>query len=129
MQHCDVSTEAEINGSEIQLCVSHSKGANWHSEFRYGPFSVVEGDIYEISFETKSKFDYTFSVWLGQFNEPYQSLVTDENHFGEELASASWTRYSHRWIVSQSEAKSRLVFVIGPIDNLVEFRNIKLNKK
>ncbi|HBR92634.1 MAG TPA: hypothetical protein DEA90_00540 [Opitutae bacterium] len=35
VQHCDVSTEAEMNGSEIQLCVSNSKGANWHSEFRY----------------------------------------------------------------------------------------------
>ena len=129
VQHCGVSTETEICGSEIKLIVSRSKGANWHSEFRYGPFSVTEGDIYETSFETKAKFDYKFSVWLRQFNEPYAALVSDENHFGEELANASWARFSHQWIVSRSEAKTRLVFVIGPIDNVVEFRNIKLKKR
>jgi hypothetical protein len=129
VEHCGVSTKAEIKESEIRLSVSNAKGANWHSELRYGPFAVSEGDVYDISFETKAKIDFGFSVWLGQFDNPYAALIADANHFGEEVASSSWTHFNHQWVVAKSEARARLVFVVGPIDNIVEFRDIKLSKR
>ncbi|WFB37586.1 carbohydrate binding domain-containing protein [Kiritimatiellota bacterium B12222] len=128
VEHCEVSTQADIKDNEIKLIVSNAKGAHWHSELRYGPFEVEEGEVYALSFETKAKVAYRFSVWLGQFDAPYAALIADENHFGEALADGQWRSFSHEWVVTKREVRARLVFVVGPIDNIVEFRNIRLIK-
>ncbi|MDF3130674.1 hypothetical protein P0Y35_15805 [Kiritimatiellaeota bacterium B1221] len=127
-EHCGGSTQAKIKDNEIKLMIGNAKGANWHSELRYGPFQVEEGDIYTVSFETKAMVAYRFSVWLGQLDSPYAALIADAHHFGEALADCQWRSFRHEWVVAQSEARARLVFVVGPIDNVVEFRKIRLIK-
>ncbi len=126
--HQGVSMNATLEDSVLSLDISDTSGANWHGELRYAPFEVSVGDRFEISFFVKAKNAFTFSVWLGQMESPYASLVPTDNHFGEETMTDEWQTFAHIWEPFMNEANVRLNFVLGQIDNVVEIKNVSLTK-
>jgi hypothetical protein len=74
----------------------------------------------------KAKKPFAFSVWIGQANDPYQSLVDDEDHFGEQMMTDDWECYSHTFTATMDEPNARLDFVLGAIDNVVELEDVSL---
>ncbi|PTX97386.1 hypothetical protein DB346_20535 [Verrucomicrobia bacterium LW23] len=102
--------------------------ANWHGELTYAPFPVTLGDAIEVSFAARAEKRFTFSVWLGQFNSPWASLV-GASHFREAWLEPEWKTWTHTWHVETTEPEARLNFVLGQIDTTVEIRDVKLEWK
>lgn len=126
--HHDVAMIPTVNDAVLRLEISSTKGANWHGELLYAPFPVAQGETLAVSFEARAKEPFLFSVWLGQRNAPYQSLVPPENHFGEKMMTAEWQTFTHVWHPFVAEAEARLDFVLGRIDNEVEIRAVSLRR-
>ncbi|MDF3058945.1 MAG: Carbohydrate binding domain [Rariglobus sp.] len=124
--HKGVTMTPARQGDVLRLAIANTSGANWHGELLFAPFPVVEGETYRLSFSARADAPFAFSVWLGQMESPYSSLVTKENHFGEKLMTPDWQAFTHVWTASRSEPKARLDFVLGQIDNTVELQNVKL---
>jgi len=112
----------------LALDISKTRGANWHGELRYSPFPVKAEDTFTVSFSARAKHPFTFSVWLGQQNDPWKSLIPEENHFGAQLMTAEWQTFTHTWHPFMDEESARLNFVLGQIDNIVEIKDVKLVK-
>jgi hypothetical protein len=126
--HKGVEMQPTLHDSILRLDITKTVGANWHGELRYAPFPVLVGDIFMVSFSVKAERPFTFSVWLGQQEPPHKSLVSDENHFGEEMMTSEWQTFTHTWKPILAEKAARLNFVFGQIDNIVEIRDVELNK-
>ncbi|MAX23363.1 MAG: hypothetical protein CMJ19_02570 [Phycisphaeraceae bacterium] len=124
--HEGVDMQTQVADDTLRLTITGTSGANWHAEFKYEPFAVKKGDVYEISFSAKAKTPFDFSVWLGQKNEPFQSLVTEENHYGQTTMPDDWETFTHIWTVEKDEPEARLDFVLGAIDNVIELEDISL---
>jgi hypothetical protein len=129
LYHEGVEINPSINDSVLSLNVSNTQGANWHGELRYAPFEVSPTEIYTVRFSVRAKHPFTFSVWLGQMNSPYDSLVPEENHFGEEMMTTEWQTFTHTWTPNLAESQARLNFVFGQIDNIVEIKDVSLTCK
>jgi hypothetical protein len=128
LTHKGVVMTPSIENSILRLEISKTSGANWQGALRYSPFPVAAGDIFAVSFSARTKHPFTFSVWLGQQDSPYKSLVSEENHFGEKMMTSDWQAFTHTWKPVLSEKAARLNFVLGQIDNWVEIKDIELNK-
>jgi hypothetical protein len=126
LQHEGVEMRPTLKDGILSLDISKTQGANWHGELRYSPFQVTAGDTFTVSFSARATHPFTFSVWLGQRDSPYASLVTEENHFGEEVMPAEWQTFSHTWHACIDEDCARLNFVLGQIDNTVELQDVIL---
>jgi len=126
--HNGVEMKPALHDSVLSLKISNTHGANWHGELRYSPFPVRAGDTFVVSFSARAKHPFTFSVWLGQQDAPFKSLVPEENHFGEDRMTSDWKDFTHTWNPFLDEKSARLNFVFGQIDNIVEIRDIKLTK-
>ena len=124
--HEGVQIQPKVEDGTMSLTITGTCGANWHAEFKYEPFEVKKGDIFEISFSAKAKTPFDFSVWLGQKNEPFKSLVSEDNHYGETKMPDDWEAFTHTWTAVADEPEARLDFVLGPIDNVVELEDISL---
>ena len=124
--HEGVQIQPKVEDGTMLLTITGTCGANWHAEFKYEPFEVKKGDIFEISFSAKAKTPFDFSVWLGQKNEPFKSLVSEDNHYGETKMPDDWEAFTHTWTAVADEPEARLDFVLGPIDNVVELEDISL---
>lgn len=124
--HEGVRVSPEVHDSVLALNVSNAQGANWHGELRYAPFEVSPSEMYTVSFSVRAKCAFNFSVWLGQMNSPFKSLVPEENHFGEEMMTTEWQTFTHTWTPKMEESQARLNFAIGPIDNIVEIKSVSL---
>lgn len=112
----------------LALEISGTHGANWHGELRYAPFAVAKGEVFTVSFAARARRPFTFSVWLGQVDAPYASLVPKENHFGSPVMTTEWQSFSHTWRPCVDEERARLNFALGQIDNVVELRGVELRK-
>jgi len=128
LTHAGVVIEPTLKDSVLSLDVSKTHGANWHGELRFSPFPVKVGDTFTVSFSARSKRPFTFSVWLGQQNEPWASLVPKENHFGAPMMPAEWQAFTHTWHPFLDEESARLNFALGQIDTTVEIKDVKLTK-
>jgi len=128
LTHEGVLITSAVKDSVLSLEISRTRGANWHGELRYSPFRVSIGDVFSVSFSVRAKRPFTFSVWLGQQNAPYKSLVAEENHFGEEIMTDEWQTFTHTWHPILTEEAARLNFVLGQIDNAVEIKDVRLTK-
>ena len=120
-----VITPSENLGA-LRLVVANTSGANWHGELIHAPIQVEEGETYHLSFYARAESPFLFSVWLGQMESPYASLVADENHFGEKMMTPEWKLFTHTWRARRSEQKARLDFVVGRIDNTIEIKDVEL---
>jgi len=127
--HQGVAITAMVENDVLRLQIENTTGSNWHAELRYAPFPVYLGDIYTVSFSARALHPFTFSVWLGQHHSPYQSLVPDENHFGERMMTTEWQGFSHIWKPHLNEKTARLNFVLGQIENVIEIANIDLKNR
>ena len=115
-----------VDGTVLRLAISNTSGANWHGELCYAPFPVVAGSKLAVSFAARARESFAFSVWLGQSESPYRSLVAQDNHFGEQTMTSEWRTYAHQWHPTLSEQAARLNFVLGQTDNQVELKEITL---
>jgi Carbohydrate binding domain len=129
LTHQGVKITPTLKDSVLSLDISKALGANWHGELRYSPFPVRTGNIFTVSFSARAKHPLSFSVWLGQQDAPHKSLVPEENHFGEKTLTTKWQAFSHTWHPFLAEEFSRLNFVFGQIDNVVEIKEVKLTQK
>ena len=128
LTHHGVEMVPTVKDSVLSLAISKAQGANWHGELRYSPFPARQGDIFEVTFSARAEHPFTFSVWLGQQDAPYKSLVHEENHFGAPVMNSEWHTYTHTWHPFLSEEAARLNFVLGQIDNTVEIKYVQLSK-
>jgi hypothetical protein len=128
LTHNGVEMQPTVTDSVLSLAVSKTHGANWHGELRYSPFAVREGETFEVSFSARADHPFSFSVWLGQQDAPYKSLVPEDNHFGAPMMNSEWQTYTHTWHPNLSEESARLNFVLGQIDNRVEIKYVRLTK-
>jgi hypothetical protein len=126
--HKGVKIFPTVEEAVLRLDISHTSGANWHGELRYSPFAVVPGAAFAVSFSVRAKQPFTFSVWLGQRDSPYKSLVPEETHFGEKKMTSDWQTFRHIWRPVLREEAARLNFVFGQIDNTVEIKDVMLTK-
>jgi CO dehydrogenase/acetyl-CoA synthase alpha subunit len=124
--HQGVTMQSEVADDTLTLTITGTSGDNWHAEFKYEPFAVKKGDIYEVSFSAKAKTPFEFSVWLGQKNEPFKSLVAQEDHYGQTTMLDDWETFTHTWTVEEDEDQARLNFVLGAVDNVIELEDISL---
>jgi hypothetical protein len=124
--HEGVLITPTVKDAVLWLDISQTRGANWHGELRYSPFAVSAGDNFLVSFSARAKRLFKFSVWLGQQDAPYKSLVPQENHFGDAMMTADWQAFTHTWHSFLSEPEARLNFVFGQIDNIVEIKAVRL---
>jgi hypothetical protein len=129
LNHQGVVMMPSVKSSVLYLDISKTSRANWHGELRYSPFPVTAGDTFTISFSVRAKHPFTFSVWLGQQNAPYQSLVSEQNHFGEKWMRPEWQTFTHTWQAIVNEENARLNFVLGQIDNSIEIKDVSLKKQ
>jgi hypothetical protein len=127
--HHGVAMTPSVENAVLRLDISKTSGANWQGALRYSPFPVAVGDIFTVSFSVRAKHPFTFSVWLGQQDSPYKSLVSDKNHFGEEMMTSDWQTFTHTWNPVLNEKTARLNFVLGQIDNSIEIKDIGLKKQ
>lgn len=121
-----VHAEASVSKGVVSIPMKWTRGANWHVELIYGPFPVKAGQRYAIGFDACATQAFRFSVWLGQYDDPYAALVADENHFGEDTLRRDWEFYRHAWTVTQDEPRARVDFVLGRVDATVRIRNPRL---
>lgn len=128
LTHQGVEMIPTVNEEVLSLAISGTHGANWHGELRYAPFPVREGETFEVTFSARAERPFSFSVWLGQLDAPYKSLVPEENHFGAPMMNPDWHTYTHTWHPNLSEESARLNFVLGQIDNTVEIKYVRLSK-
>ncbi len=128
LTHNGVVMDPTLKDSILSLDISKTSGANWHGELRYSPFPVKVGDILKVSFSARAKHPFTFSVWLGQQNAPYKSLVSEDNHFGAPMMTTEWQTFTHTWHPFMDEELSRLNFVLGQIDTTVDIKGVALIK-
>jgi hypothetical protein len=128
LTHEGVGMAPTLKDSVLSLEISKTRGANWHGELRYSPFPVKQGDVFTVSFSARAKHPFSFSVWLGQQNAPWKSLVSEENRFGAPMMAPEWQTFTHTWHPVLEEENSRLNFVLGQIDNTVEIKDVKLAK-
>lgn len=126
--HKGVTMMPDQQGDGLRLVIAGTSGANWHGEFMFAPFAVTAGATYRLSFSARAEKAFTFSVWLGQMESPHASLVAKENHFGEKRMTSDWQTFTHGWTAGRSEAKARLNFALGQIDNTVELKNVELTQ-
>ena len=124
--HAGVVMRPTVEAGTVRLEISGAHGANWHGELRHTPFAVAEGDTLALSFDARSEHPFTFSIWLGQRDPPYASLVREEDRFQREPMLPEWKTFHHRWRVVTAEENARLNFALGQIDNVVEIRNVSL---
>lgn len=124
--HQGVQIQHQVDDGAVTLTITGTSGANWHGEFKYQPFEVKKGDIFEVSFSAKAKTPFKFSVWLGQANDPFTNLVSEDNHYGETMMLDDWECFTHTWTATADEPNARLNFVLGSIDNVVELEDISL---
>ena len=124
--HQGVDIQHQVEDGAVTLTITGTSGVNWHGEFKYQPFEVKKGNIFEVSFSAKAKTPFKFSVWLGQANAPFASLVSEDNHYGETMMLDDWECFTHTWTAIADEPDARLIFVLGPIDNVVEIEDISL---
>jgi hypothetical protein len=125
--HKGVTMMPAKEGDVLRLVIAGTSGANWHGEFMFAPFPVMAGTTYRLSFSARAETPFNFSVWLGQMESPHASLVTKENHFGEKRMTADWQTFTHVWTAARSEARARLNFALGPVDNVVELKAVELS--
>ena len=126
--HEGVEAIPERTSDGLALHFSKTRGANWQGALQYAPFAVAAGESLALSFSARAEHPFTFSVWLGQHDAPYQSLVPEANHFGEATLSTQWQTFTHHWQPSLSEPAARLNFVLGQIDTRVEIKAITLTR-
>ena len=124
--HAGVITRPTVEAGVLRLEISGTSGANWHGELRYTPFAVAEGDTLALSFDARSEQPFTFSIWLGQRDAPYASIVREEDRFQGEPMPPEWKTFHHRWRAVKTEKNARLNFVLGQVDNVVEIRIVSL---
>jgi len=129
ISHHGVVMTPSVENSVLRLDLAKTSRANWHGELRYSPFPVAVGDLFTVSFSARSKHPFTFSVWLGQQDSPHQSLVSEENHFGEKMMTSDWQTFTHNWKPVLNEKAARLNFVLGQIDNSIEIKDVSLKKQ
>jgi len=127
--HLGIVVTSAVKDVVLHLDISSAQGANWHGALRYSPFPVKAGYTFTVSFSAKATHPFTFSVWLGQQNAPYQSLVSEENHFGEKRMTSEWQTFTHIWKPILNEENARLHFVLGQIDNAIEIKDVSLKKQ
>jgi hypothetical protein len=127
--HKGVVMTPSVENAILRLDLTKTSGANWQGALRYSPFPVAAGDTFTVSFSVRARHPFTFSVWLGQQDAPYKSLVSEENHFGEEMMTSEWQTFTHTWKPVLSENAARLNFVLGQIDNSIEIKDITLKKQ
>ena len=113
-------------GNVLRLEIANTSGANWHGELQFSPFPVRANEVWNLTFAARAERPFAFSVWLGQQNPPFESLVSPQNHFGEETMTPAWQTFTHRWIATCTEDRARLNFVLGRIDNTVEIKEVQL---
>lgn len=123
--HKGVTVAHESVDGVLRLTVTGASGVNWHAELQRSPFPVAAGEILRVSFDARASTPFAFSVWLGQQNPPFASLVEAENHFGEKTMTPAWQNFSHRWVAAQTEKMARLNFVVGRLNNTIEIRNVR----
>lgn len=124
--HEGVQAGAATLGGVLTLTTKWTRSVNWHIELIQGPFAVQAGQRLGIVFEACASPSLRFSVWLGQFREPFASLVSQNNHFGEETMPRTWQPFQHRWLVERDEPEARLVFTLGRVDTTLRLRNPRL---
>lgn len=124
--HQGVQIKPKVDDGTLKLTITETSGDNWHGELLYKPFAVRKGDILELTFSAKAGTPCPISVWLGQANEPYASLVNEEDHFGEQMLLDDWECYTHTFVVQADEPEARLNFVVGAIDNVIEIEDVSL---
>jgi hypothetical protein len=129
LSHQGVVMTPSVKDGVLILELLKTVGTNWHGELRYSPFPVIVGESFTITFTARAKCPFTFSVWLGQQEPPYKSLVSKENHFGEKQMTAQWQTFTHSWKPIANEKKGRLNFVLGQVDNVIEIKNVSLEKR
>jgi len=127
--HEGIEVHPRLSDSVLFLNISKARGANWHAELRYSPFAVRKGDSFRISFSARARYPFSFSVWLGQQDAPYKSLVSRDNHFGEKMMTGEWQTFTHIWHPHLTEEAARLNFVFGQIDNVVELKGVSLTRE
>lgn len=128
LTHKGVVMTPTVKDAILTLEISQTHGANWHGELSYSPFPVAVGEAFSVEFSVRARTPFTFSVWLGQQNAPYESLVSKENHFGEKMMTAEWQTLAHTWHPILAEPEARLNFVLRQIDNTVEIKDVTLSK-
>ncbi len=52
-------------------------------------------------------------------------LIKDD--FGEKMMTSEWQTFTHTWRPILAEPEARLNFVLGPIDNSVEIKDVSLS--
>jgi hypothetical protein len=127
--HQGVAITAFVDSALLRLEIENTSGSSWHGELSYAPFPVCVGDIFTVSFSARSLHPHPFSVWLGQRDSPFLSLVPENNQFGEKTMTPDWQTFSHIWKPHMDERLARLNFVLGKIDNVVEIANIELKNR
>lgn len=95
LTHHGIEMNPTLRDSILSLEISKTSGANWHGELRYSPFPVKPGDTLEVTFSARAKHPFPFSVWLGQQDAPYKSLVSEDNHFGSPMMTTEWQTFTH----------------------------------
>lgn len=126
--HHGVVIQPHVEQGIMTLDITGASGANWHGELIYAPIHVQEGDTYEIKFTARARHPFMFSVWLGQLYAPFESLVEEDSHFGQSNMTNQWQTFTHTWNVVKDEDYARLDFVLGQIDNQIQFKSIGINQ-
>ncbi len=124
--HEGIRVEASVTTGVMTIPMKWTQGVNWHVELIYGPFPVKAGQRYAIGFDACATQSLRFSVWLGQYFEPFDSVVTEKTHFGESYLKPNWEFFRHAWTVERDEPKARIDFALGRNDSTVRIRNPRL---
>lgn len=127
--HEGLKVDSSTLGGVFMSSMKWTRGVNWHVELIYGPFPVEAGRLMKVELEATSTQPIKFSVWLGQYHEPFESLVPLENHFGEAIMRSKWSSFDHIWRPHKDEVQARLVFAIGRSDTTLRIRNPRLKVK
>lgn len=126
--HGSVTHRALVIGNTALVEQSGTSGIGWHGELRYAPFPVRKGDRVEVSFSARFSHPARFSVWIGQFRDPWQSLVADEDRFDERELEPEWRKFSFRVRIVSDEPEARLNFVFGGQDGIFSLREVALRR-
>ena len=122
--HHGIVMTGQPDDSVMCLQISNAKGANWHGEFRFAPFSVHEGQLATIRFSARAQTPIDFSVWIGMYHSPWSQLVSNATHFKEKHMTDQWTSFEHQSVIVQNEEQARLNFVLGVVDNQIWLKDI-----
>ena len=121
-----VDIQPQVTDGELSLTIAGTSGQNAHAQLLLGPFEVKTGDVFEVSFSAKAKSPFTFNVQLAQANDPFSSLVAEDDSFGPQMLQDDWECYTHTFTAISDEPNATLNFAVGQVDNVVDLEDISL---